>query len=356
MSSIFSKISWWKPLGFIIFAYVIIGGLSVPLKPGIINLSTTKLIPGQNSIEITGYNTLFDQGETKVWLKADQNHVIEATSLLVHSSTLMNATFSMPTKIDDIEGNFIPFTLIVYNKSCGSAILPDGFSFENKDTTHANSSNGLMWTKNLDSVSTKEDQGIRFPYRAILNETIRNVLFHVALWMAMFVMLVSGVYFAAKYLYTKDSFYDKKSYALTIVGILYGMLGLATGSLWAKFTWGTWWTNDVKLNMAAISMLIYLAYIILRQSINDHDRKARLSAVYAIFAFVAIIPLLFVLPRLNDSLHPGNGGNPALGGEDLDNTLRMFFYPSIFGFILIGCWLAQIKWRHDVIEEKIASE
>ncbi|HMP31223.1 MAG TPA: cytochrome c assembly protein, partial [Saprospiraceae bacterium] len=67
-------------------------------------------------------------------------------------------------------------------------------------------------------------------------------------------------------------------------------------------------------------------------------------------------PLIFVIPRLYDSLHPGNGGNPALGGEDLDNTLRMFFYPSIIGLILIGVWIATLKYRTDKIENHIYSK
>jgi heme exporter protein C len=196
-------------------------------------------------------------------------------------------------------------------------------------------------------------QGLRFPYRPILNETIRNTFFHVALWMAMFVLLIIGLCYAIMYLIKKELILDKKSYAFTLVGLIYGLLGLATGSVWAKFTWGTWWTNDVKLNMAAISMLIYVAYYILRQSISDHDKRARLSAVYAIFALIAIVPLLLILPRMEDSLHPGNGGNPALGGEDLDNTLRLFFYPSIIALILMGSWIAQLRWRYEIIDEKI---
>jgi len=137
-----------------------------------------------------------------------------------------------------------------------------------------------------------------------------------------------------------------------MIAIVYGMLGLATGSVWAKYTWGTWWTTDVKLNMAAVSMLIYLAYGILRAAIDDLDKRARLSAIYSIFAFVAMIPLLFVFPRMTSSLHPGNGGNPALGGEDLDNTLRMVFYPAIIGLFLFGMWIASIRERIETLYYK----
>lgn len=107
---------------------------------------------------------------------------------------------------------------------------------------------------------------------------------------------------------------------------MFGILGLVTGAIWAKNTWNAYWSWDVKQNMTAIALFIYIAYFILRAAFEDAERKARLSAVYNLFAFVALIPLIFVIPRLTDSLHPGAGGNPALGGEDLDNTMRMIFF------------------------------
>jgi len=88
--------------------------------------------------------------------------------------------------------------------------------------------------------------------------------------------------------------------------------------------------------MSATAMLVYCAYWFLRASISDVDTRARLSAVYNIFSFVCLMILVMVIPRFTDSLHPGNGGNPALGGEDLDNTLRAVFYPAIIGYTLLG--------------------
>jgi heme exporter protein C len=74
---------------------------------------------------------------------------------------------------------------------------------------------------------------------------------------------------------------------------------------------------------------------------------------YNIFAFVMLIPLLFIVPRLTDSLHPGNGGNPAMGGEDLDQTMRWVFYPAVVGWILLGMWVSQLKARYLIIQRKI---
>ena len=256
----------------------------------------------------------------------------------------MKARFKVPLSFPGDANNEYA-TIITYNKLDGAAIRPDGFYI--KEVKHDRVD---AWQKSFGMDLVKPD-GVRFPFRSILDETIRNTFFHVAIWLAMVILLIVGLYHAIMYLINKKSHHDYLSSGFNRIAIIYGMLGLATGSIWARFTWGTWWTNDVKLNMAAIAMLIYLAYLILRSATLDHEKRARLSAVYSIFAFAILIPLIFVIPRLTDSLHPGNGGNPALGGEDLDNTLRMFFYPSIIALILLGTWVATLLYRFDKAEE-----
>lgn len=165
----------------------------------------------------------------------------------------------------------------------------------------------------------------------------------------MFLLFAMSVYHSYRYLKTGDPDADLRSFALVRTGIFFGLLGCATGSLWARYTWETWWTTDIKLNMSALTILIYLAYLVLRAAIEDRDRKARIASAYSIFALVAVIPLIFVLPRLTDSLHPGNGGNPAFGTDDMDNALRMVFYPAVLAFMLLGLWMASLLYRHDRI-------
>ena len=132
---------------------------------------------------------------------------------------------------------------------------------------------------------------------------------------------------------------------------MFGFLGIITGGIWAQYTWGAFWSFDIKQNMSAIALLMYMAYFVLRSSFDDEQQKARLSAIYNIFAFACLIPLLFVIPRLYDSLHPGNGGNPGFGGEDLDNTMRMVFYPAVIGWTLLGVWFATIITRVQKVRQ-----
>ena len=102
--------------------------------------------------------------------------------------------------------------------------------------------------------------------------------------------------------------------------------------------------------------MIYLAYFVLRGSFENPEQRGRISAVYNIFAFSALIPLLFVLPRLTDSLHPGNGGNPGFNTYDLDSRLRLVFYPAVVGWTLLGIWIATLRVRLRRVSHNIVSK
>ncbi len=190
------------------------------------------------------------------------------------------------------------------------------------------------------------------PALNILHETIRNLYFHVTMWFTMMVIFLVSFIYSIKYLNKAERNYDIIACEAANIGILFGTLGLITGSIWAKFTWGEFWSNDPKELCALIAWLIYLAYFILRGSFTDMDKRARVSAVYNIFAFVLMIPILFVIPRMTDSLHPGNGGNPGFNTYDLDSDLRKVFYPAIVGWILLSVWLLDLRVRMRKIELK----
>ena len=196
--------------------------------------------------------------------------------------------------------------------------------------------------------------GILFevPRLPILNETIRVLYFHVPLWFTMIFLLLLSSVNAYRFISTKNIKYDLISYNYAHVGVYFGVLGILTGMVWANYTWGTFWTNDPKLNGSAIGLLIYFGYFILRNSIEDESKKAKVSSVYSVFAFSMLIPLIFILPRLTDSLHPGNGGNPGFNIYDLNSQLRIVFYPAVIGFICLGLWIADVKHKMLKITNK----
>lgn len=189
------------------------------------------------------------------------------------------------------------------------------------------------------------------PELNILNESIRNLYFHVPMWFSMIVILLISFIQSIAFLSSGKQKYDSLAFQFTHTAVVLGLLGILTGMVWAQFTWGFFWTRDPKLNGVAIGMLIYFGYFVLRQAIEDPEKKARVSAVFNVFAFPIFIVLIFILPRLSDSLHPGNGGNPGFSSYDLDSRMRAVFYPAVLGWILIGTWIAQLRSRVTQIEK-----
>ncbi|MBD0401869.1 MULTISPECIES: cytochrome c biogenesis protein CcsA [unclassified Flammeovirga] len=194
---------------------------------------------------------------------------------------------------------------------------------------------------------------LEVPRLDILNETIRNLYFHVPMWFGMIIVLLASMVYSIKYLKSQDLKHDLWAAELANTGILFGILGIVTGMIWAKFTWGAYWSGDPKQNGAAGGLMFYFAYVILRGSFKDEEQKARISAIFNIFAFAIFIPLIFVLPRLTDSLHPGNGGNPGFNAYDLDSKLRLVFYPAIIGWTLLGVWFTSLNVRMRTVENQL---
>lgn len=193
------------------------------------------------------------------------------------------------------------------------------------------------------------------PRLNILNETIRNLHFHVPMWFGMMFLLIISVVYSIKYLRNPTERNDFWAVEAAQTGILFGILGILTGMLWAKFTWGSYWSNDPKQNASAVALLIYFAYLLLRSSLEDRQKRGRISAVYNIFAFATYIPLIFILPRLTDSLHPGNGGNPGFNAYDLDARLRLVFYPAVIAWFMVGVWITANRVKIRELEERILS-
>jgi len=188
-----------------------------------------------------------------------------------------------------------------------------------------------------------------------MQESVRNFFFHVPMWFGMMVLLFVSVYYAVKFLRTPKPVYDFYSNAFAATGTIFALLGIFTGAIWANYQWGSPWSGDPKQNGAAIAILIYLAYFVLRGSMHDEEKKMRISAVYNIFAFFMLFPTLWILPRLTESLHPGgqgSQGNPGINGKDMDMNLRTVFYPAVIGWTLLGVWISTLSIRYQILKEK----
>jgi heme exporter protein C len=193
---------------------------------------------------------------------------------------------------------------------------------------------------------------MQVPRLSIVNETVRALYFHVPMWFGMVGLFIVSGWYAWRYIKNPSFENDLYSVEFARVGLVFGILGIITGMIWANYTWGTPWHGDPKQNGAAIALLVYLAYFILRSSADNEEKRARLSAAYNLFAFAAMIPLIFVIPRMMSSMHPGSGGNPGFNMYDLDSRMRLVFYPAVLGWTLLGVWIATLCVRYRILLDK----
>lgn len=327
--------NWWKWLGIVLLAYSLWGGLFIPLKTGITGVDKVSIESGKETVVgIDIYNPGSDFKPEMAILGGKWG--FQASKLEYDGQGFLKACFS-PLLGKNHEGGMND----LYVKANGQWMaFPSAVSI-----VRGSSDTGAT---NYAPVNVTADPDAKkgFPNRPILNESIRNLFFHVPMWFSMiFVLLLSAIH-AIRYLRTGNLDFDTRSDALVRAGILAGALGCLTGSAWASVTWNSWWPRDPKLNGVAVGMLMYLAYLLLRKSLRDDYQRARISAVYNLFVFPVFISLIIIMPKLSgDSLHPGAGGTVGFNQYDLDNTMRMFFYPAVAGWIIIYTWAASLLYR-----------
>ncbi len=191
----------------------------------------------------------------------------------------------------------------------------------------------------------------------ILDETIRNLFYHVPMWFGMMLILMAAWIYSILYLQNQNPNHEIIARSLTYSGILMGLCGLFTGMFWGYNTWGSPWTNDPKLNGVAVGMTMYAGYWLIQKSVNEGEKKARLASVYNIFIFPLFIALIFVMPKLAKfSIHPGSGESVNFKTYNKTNNMEMVFYPAIIGWTLFFVWIAEITARYELIKQRKENE
>jgi len=200
---------------------------------------------------------------------------------------------------------------------------------------------------------------LNIPKINILEHTARNLYFHVPMWFTMMAAVFVSAYHSFQVLRSGDIVRDIRALQAARVGAFFGVLGLVTGIVWSKFTWyvGTdvWWNFDPRQSMVSLQLLIYGAYFVLRGALDDPNKRARIAAVYNLFAATTTPFLLYVIPRQMDSLHPGAEGNPAFS-EITHPIMRLVFYPAIVGFIGMFWILYTQRVRTALIKHRVTHD
>lgn len=197
-----------------------------------------------------------------------------------------------------------------------------------------------------------------------IQQSSRNLFFHVPMWFSMYLLMGLSVLWSVWYLAGGKPETDRRAREAARMGVLFGLLGLSTGIIWARVTWNeaipatdpaAWWGWDPKQTGALIAVLLYLAYFVLRGSVEQPRARARLAAVYNVFAAASLIPLSLIIPRMLGGLHPGADGQTELFARDeLSNAYRLIFYPAILAFMLIGLWLMELRIRLSRLEDALS--
>jgi heme exporter protein C len=175
------------------------------------------------------------------------------------------------------------------------------------------------------------------PLEVTMNYVQKIFYFHIAnAWVGMLGFLaaaVSGVIYLVKH----DQKWDIIELAAVEISLVFFLIAIVAGSIWARPTWGAYWTWEPRLTTAAILEMVYIAYLLLRQGIDDPDRRARFSAVYTLIGAISV-PITFMSIRLFRTIHPvviGTNSSATTGSFDMTSKMLITMFFALFTFSVI---------------------
>ena len=178
----------------------------------------------------------------------------------------------------------------------------------------------------------------------------RIIYFHVPVaWLSMLAFGVTAIG-SVVYLITSKRLWDSLAVASAELGIVFTLAAMASGSLWAKPAWNTWWTWDPRLTTYTIMFLLYVAYFMLRSAMDDPARRARFAAVYGIFAFLSV-PITFMSIRWWRTIHPVLIDPKS--GFGLSKNMMPVFFLSLIAFTLFYVVLLIYRVRLERSREQV---
>jgi heme exporter protein C len=191
------------------------------------------------------------------------------------------------------------------------------------------------------------------PAESFVGESSRIVFFHVPMaWvstLAFFMAAWSSIQWLRKRRFEDD---DAAAGAARL-GFLFCVLATITGSIFAKVMWNSYWNWDPRETSIVLLLLVYGAYLGLRGAIEEPERRATLSAAYALVAVVTVPFLVFAVPRMYASLHPDTVIN-ARGKVEMSSDIRTVFFSSMIAFMLLFFWIYNLDRRVSRIVRETA--
>jgi heme exporter protein C len=189
------------------------------------------------------------------------------------------------------------------------------------------------------------------PAQSFVGESSRIVFFHVPqAWVSTLAFFVAAWY-SWRYLRKRRIEDDEAASAAARLGFLFCVLATVTGSIFARVMWNSYWNWDPRETSIVLLLLVYGAYLGLRGALEDPERRATLSAAYALVAVVTVPFLTFAVPRMYQSLHPDTVIN-ARGKIEMSADIRIIFFSSMVAFMALFYWM----WNLDRRVSRIVRE
>jgi len=181
------------------------------------------------------------------------------------------------------------------------------------------------------------------PLEAVMGAVQKMFYFHVSAgWVGMLSFLVAAIS-GGVYLKSREHLWDILSQSSVEIGLVFTLICIISGSIWAKPIWNTWWTWDPRLTTVSIMALIYAAYLLLRRGIDEPEKSARFGAVYTLLGFVSV-PLTFISIRLLRTIHPVVFGGSASIAGSFSLEPRMLFALT-FSLAAFSVMFAALLWH-----------
>lgn len=200
-------------------------------------------------------------------------------------------------------------------------------------------------------VATMYDILVVMPDEAQQGPIGKMLLVHVPAAFAAFTFYGVAVWNSIKFLIKKDFHADSLAVSNVEVAQVFTLINLVTGSLWGHIIWGIWWTWDARLTSALVCWLLYAGYLMLRRAIEEPTTRARISAVFNLFAFVDV-PIVIFSIKWWRTQHP----QPVFwGGGSIDPAMYTTALLNLIALILLAVVLSLIRLRQEEVQREIDS-
>jgi len=192
------------------------------------------------------------------------------------------------------------------------------------------------------------------PDDALQGAIYRIIFFHVPAAITGMIGYFVALVLSILYLSSGNFRYDSLAASVVEVSVVFSVLNIVTGSIWARIIWGIWWTWDYRLTSALVCVLIFSGYLMLRRAIDEPTQRARLSAALSIFGCIDVV-IVWKSIEWFRTQHPGPVLSIRTGGGNIDPAMEHMLYLNFLAILMIATALVLVRTRQEGVAREIDS-